>query len=289
MDLTAALRNRFRLLPVTRAVQRLCGGARQLLVLALLCLSAASLAADAGAKAEAGHNLTYLVTAFAAQPYQVSPVQSGYPGLVTEILTEVVEGSSIRLTEQVLPYRRLYRGLRNREFHSWVGYGSPSWLAPEIKQHTWFSSTPLFSARYQLAGLAPAMDEPLLAEGFSIIVIDGYRYGGRFNQWVAEQGHALVAAPSHAHALAMLRQGRGDLYVAEEVRIHWEAMRSGRGLYDLALYDFSAVIPDADVFLTADAELPASVLQTLEARLAALDNKGALRRVYDRYLQARFY
>ncbi|MDO3386888.1 hypothetical protein QWI17_13660 [Gilvimarinus sp. SDUM040013] len=234
-------------------------------------------------------SLTYLISAFASQPYQVSPPQNGYSGIVTEVLDLVVANSQISVSERVLPYRRLQRGLQEQIFQRWVSYAAPVWLAPEVKALTWVSSTPLFSTSYQLAGLAPNINNPLEAQAQRIIIIDGYRYGGSFSAWVQALGHVLVEAPSHAQALAMLRKDRGDLYVAEDVRIHWEAMRAGIGPDDLALYDFSSIIPDSDVFLIADAGLAEAEKKWLEARLKALQNSGELRRIYDRYLNARFY
>lgn len=214
--------------------------------------------------------LSYLISASASEPYQMSESWKGYRGIVTEILDLVVAEEPVILNRLVLPYRRIQRGLANRELHHWVSYGSPLWTAPKIQSRSWFSATPLFRTRYQLAALRPLAQSVLNASRLNIIVIDSYRYGGHFQQWVREHGHTLVFAPSHTHALAMLRQGRGDVYLAEDVRIRWEVARAGLSLADIAVYDFHHVIPDAEVHLTADSALPAAVLQGFERKLQKL-------------------
>ena len=116
-----------------------------------------------------------------------------------------------------------------------------------------------------------------------IIVIHGYRYGGEFEQWLYEQGHKLVDAPSHQHALAMLRQRRGDYYLAEDIRVEWEIARAGGGREDLAIHDFSALIPDTPVHLIHNRDLPAPLAGELGRRLMLLETSGKLDVIRHRY------
>jgi polar amino acid transport system substrate-binding protein len=85
-----------------------------------------------------------------------------------------------------------------------------------------------------------------------VIVIHGYSYHPSFYHWVAANDIQLVYAPSHRHALAMLKQYRGDYYMAEELRVRWQARHSGVSLVELHMMDFSNIIPPSVVYLLFD-------------------------------------
>src|SRR5690606_3671507 len=136
------------------------------------------------------------------------------------------------------PYRRVQRMLMDDTYPNWVSYGAQSWLRPEIWARVGVIDQPLFRASYQL--VSKVADGPATTDTLRqrrIIVIHGYRYGGQFSEWVETHKHTLVGAPSHTHALAMLRMGRGDLYLAEDIRVQWEITRAGQGSDDLAIHD----------------------------------------------------
>lgn len=93
----------------------------------------------------------------------------------------------------------------------------------------------------------------------------------------------LVYAPSHRHALAMLKQYRGDYYLAEALHVRWQARHSGVPLAELHLMDFSRIIPPSIVYLLFDKRLPVSVRDRINRGLADMQRSGALQALIKRY------
>src|SRR5690606_39179116 len=109
-----------------------------------------------------------------------------------------------------------------RRHQNWISYGSPSWLDERVMALSEYTRQPILQSHYVMASLrqsvAPAISD---IRGKKVIVILGYSYFPSFQHWVDANQVTLISAPSHRHALAMLKHGRGDFYVAEDVRVHW--------------------------------------------------------------------
>ncbi|HEY7886039.1 MAG TPA: hypothetical protein VIC08_13935 [Cellvibrionaceae bacterium] len=228
--------------------------------------------------------LTYLVSEVAAEPYQIVTETGEQTGLVTEIMQALLLGTEVSWQVKGHPYRRVQRMLLEDTYPDWVSYGAQSWLKPEIWARVGVIDQPLFRASYQLVTRAvDGLETPDALGQRRIIVIHGYRYGGKFSQWIEAQKHTLVGAPSHTHALAMLRMGRGDMYLAEDIRVQWEINRAGQGSDDLAIHDFSHMIAPIDIHIIYHRQLPQVLLQHMTQRLEALEHSGELRSIRTRY------
>src|SRR5690606_25247272 len=219
----------------------------------------------------------YLVSEIAAEPYQIINRSNEQTGLVTDIVQALLAGTDVAWRVEEHPYRRVQRTLLDDTHPNWISYGAESWTLPAIWARARVIDEPLFRANYQLVSRAgDAAEAPLQKEHQRIIVIHGYRYGGQFNAWVARFGHTLVGAPSHQHALAMLRMGRGDMYLTEDIRVQWEIKRAGLGADDLRIHDFSTIIAPIDIHIIYDRRLPESFQAQLAQRLTRLRSSGEL-------------
>ena len=223
------------------------------------CVKAAAAEVES---AEAPVALTYIVNEVAAEPYQVITGQGRHEGLVTDIVREVLKGTEVEWRVESHPYRRVQRLLGSAQSGDWLCYGAVGWLRPDALARSVLMEPALFVTHYQLVGRRGGPSDPLAdARRARIIVIHGYRYGERFDRWVREHGHTLVEAPSHQHALAMLRQRRGDYYLAEHIRVDWEIARAGGGREDLRIHDFSALMAATPIHLIHNRDLPEPLAQ----------------------------
>lgn len=253
--------------------------------LALFWCLLPALLAILSARAQEPVELTYLVNQVAAEPYQVITENGNHEGLVTEIVWALLEGVEAHWQVEAHPYRRVQRILANDDSGNWLCYGATRWLLPDALARSTLLEPALFITRYQLVGRREGPQDPVAdARNSRIIVIHGYRYGDEFEQWLHEQGHEVVDAPSHHHALAMLRQRRGDYYLAEDIRVEWEIARAGGGREDLAIHDFSALMADTSIHLIHNRDLPAPLASKLGQRLRTLEASGKLDAIRHRYL-----
>ncbi len=232
----------------------------------------------------ASSTLTYIVNEVAAEPYQIITGQGRHEGLVTDIVRELLKGTGIRWQVESHPYRRVQRLLGSPTSGHWICYGAEGWLRPDALARSVLMEPALFVTHFQLVGRRGGPADPIAdARRARIIVIHGYRYGERFASWVRDSGHTLVEAPSHQHALAMLRQRRGDYYLAEYIRVDWEIARAGGGREDLSIHDFSALLAPTPIHLIHNRDLPEAQARVLVERLRAMAAAGTLEALYGRY------
>lgn len=235
----------------------------------------------------AAGEVTYLIADGAAEPYQIAsvkPDQTAHSGILTDILFSALHESGTAITSIVRPYKRIkLEFLAQRHLH-WIYYGSPSWLDERVLELGKYSEIPLLESSYSLIGLA-ASGTPTLGEihAKKVIVIHGYSYYPSFYHWVAANDIQLIFAPSPRHALAMLKQKRGDFYMAESVRALWQARQSKVPLTELHMLDFSSIIPPSVVYFLFDKRIPAQTRQRIDRRLQELKESGELDSMIARY------
>lgn len=236
-----------------------------------------------GVAAQAGEQLTFLLAKGAAEPYQIvdtSPARV-HSGIFTDLLTRILRDSGAELVPVVRPYKRIKLELLAQRYPYWISYGSPIWLDERLHALGEYSDAPVLQTRYTLTRLATLVPKELRLS--KVIVIHGYSYYPSFYRWVDAHNIELVQAPTHRHALAMLKQHRGDYYVAEELRVRWHAQRMDIPLSDLVMLDFSNVIPPSVVYLLLDKRIAPATRTLINKRLHELEQSGELAQILARY------
>ncbi len=227
--------------------------------------------------------LTYILAEGAAEPYQIVSTEEGVPhsGVLTDILHRLLAKTDYRLEPVVLPYKRIKVDLLNQRHDRWISYGSPTWLDERVLALGHYSDIPVLETPYMLVRMARAGDWAL--EGKRLIVIHGYGYFPSFHHWIKAHRLQLIQAPSHRHALAMLRQGRADYYMAEELRIQWQARQLDIPPSALELRDFTSIIPPSQVYFLFDRRLGGELRKQLNDHLRQMEETGELAELVARY------
>ena len=246
--------------------------------LLVVCL----LSAEAGAD-----TVTFLIAAGTVEPYQVvsdDPERTPHSGILIDVLRQALSSTDIQLTFVERPYKRIRMDILTNRHQNWISYGSPSWLDERVKALGEYTQQPILQTHYVMAtmkqAILPSLED---VRGKKVIIILGYNYFSGFEDWVGDNNVTLVSAPSHRHALAMLRQGRGDFYLAEDVRVRWEVKRAKIALSDFHLIDFSRVIPPSLLYLLLDKKMPANTRQQIDQALLRLEQRGEIEKILKGY------
>ncbi|HTF83285.1 MAG TPA: ABC transporter substrate-binding protein [Cellvibrio sp.] len=244
----------------------------------IVCLLSAGATAD---------TVTFLIAAGTVEPYQIvsdDPGRTPHSGILIDVLRQALSKTDIQLEFVERPYKRIRMDILANRHQNWISYGSPSWLDERLRAVGEYTQQPILQAHYVMATMRraelPSLDD---IHGKRVITILGYNYFSGFDAWVKTHDITLVSAPSHRHALAMLKQGRGDFYLAEDVRVRWELSRGDMRMSDLQLLDFSSVIPPSRLYLLLDARMPGRVKEQINTRLLQLHREGGMEDILDRY------
>ena len=235
----------------------------------------------------AQQSLTWVMADRAGEPFQIisnNPAQTPHTGLLTDILQAMIKDADIPLKTRVRPYKRIRHELIAGHHDFWITYGSPAWLDERVLALGDYSRRSVVEIRYLLAAFASeapfALDD---ARGKRMILIHGYTYYPGFHHWLKAMAIEPVYAPSHRHALAMLRQQRADFYLVEEPRLYWQAQQLGIDRAQLQTLDFSAIIPTTQIAFVFDKRIPASTREQLNQALDKLHQSGELEQILQRY------
>ncbi len=135
--------------------------------------------------------------------------EDGTPeGSLIDLTKEIAKDQGFALEFVYRPVKRLYTDLARGDIHLWIG--SPD--TTEIKGKVLFMDPPLVVARLKLYArkgrVIPAFQD---LRNTSLIIINGYRYGGLWTQLNdPERSLSLLPAMNHETALGMLSAGRAD-------------------------------------------------------------------------------
>lgn len=234
----------------------------------------------------ASEAIHFLIAEGASEPYQIVSTISGsaHSGVLTEVLQLALRDSGVQMTSVVRPYKRIKVDILARAHPNWVSYGSPAWLDERVLQMGEYSRLPILQSPYVLASLrndlVPDLGDLRVKK---VIVILGYTYFPSFQHWVSARNIELVYAPSHRHALSMLRHGRGDFYLAEEIRVRWQIRDAGMKADDFHLLDFSAILPESVLYFLFDKRMPARIKADISHRLKHMRDQGAIAEIVNRY------
>jgi polar amino acid transport system substrate-binding protein len=232
-------------------------------------------------------SVTFLIADGTVEPYQVvspDPDTEPHSGILIDVLERALRNTDVQLNFVVRPYKRIKMDILAQRHTNWISYGSPAWLDERVMALGEYTRQPILQSHYVLASMAgPVAPELGDVQGKKVIVILGYDYFPTFKHWVAANHITLVRAPSHRHALAMLRQGRGDFYLAEEVRVRWQIRNTALAASDLHLLDFSAILPPSILYLLLDKRMPIATRERINQQLLALQDKGVIADILSRY------
>lgn len=236
-------------------------------------------------------DLHYLVVVDSAEPYQIkhrSPgsdygITSG--GVVSDLLREIFTGTDVVIKEVYLPVKRVAQYVTNPESPDWVSYGSPRWSSESAKQQTDFLSPALFTQRHSLVSLRKKgqrhQDYDDL-RGKYLILITGYRYGF-LDELVRDYGVEAYRTNSHANAVKMLAAGRGDYYLAHDMKARWTIRQLGVAEERFEFHEFRKNTSDAKVGITVKKNLSSDLRAHLERGLSQLHASGRLQEIIGRY------
>lgn len=142
--------------------------------------------------------------------------ENGTPtGSLIDLTKDIAKDQNLTIEFVYRPVKRLYTDLARGDIHLWIG--SPD--TTEIKDKVIFRDPPLVVAKLQLYSRTgrtiPAFSD---LENTSLIIINGYRYGGLWEQLNdPSRALSLLPAMNHQTALNMLSAGRAD-YVLDYAR-----------------------------------------------------------------------
>ncbi len=229
------------------------------------------------------HRLTYLINGSAGEPYQYLHANSDGQGIITDILVEVFRGSSYRLEHEAIPVKRVKRYMYESEFNHWITYGFRSWADGNTQgQH--LAAVDLFNYRYALVGYRASLGLELLSgnnpwQNKRIVVISGYQYSGLKAELKA-RGAEFIGARDQAHALALLKRKRADLYLGNPDRVAYLWAKLGEDWQRFVSVPMGSEIPAT---IMMDDSFSPEFKRFVDERLATLKREGFVDSVLTRY------
>jgi len=236
-------------------------------------------------------DLHYLVVVDSAEPYQIKRrgprpdygIASG--GVVSDLLREIFAGTDVVIKEVYLPVKRVAQYVTDPQSPDWVSYGSPKWSSDSAKQQTDFLSPMLFTQRHSLVSLRSKGQQHRGYDdlrGKYLILITGYRYGF-LDELIRDYEVEAYRTNSHANAVKMLTAGRGDYYLAHDMKARWTIRQLGVAQERFEFHEFHKNTTDAEVGITVKKNLSPDLRVYLERGLSQLQMSGRLQEIISRY------
>ncbi|WP_097460740.1 substrate-binding periplasmic protein [Mangrovitalea sediminis] len=232
--------------------------------------------------------INYLVVQSRSEPFQVANAGKSAGGIITDIVQAVFAGSAYDLRVRVLPVNRLIFTVNKGVFNNWVAYDAKPW--PHLKRRELLINEPLFRVHH--VALTCRRDFPKLSSlrdlaGLQLAVLKHFDYLGLDK---ARQAGLVreVGVSDYESGIRMAALGRVDGFVEMDIRLryhlkHWKGQRPTC----LHRVDFSAIIPDYDIYLAVDRNMPSEDRRFISERLSVLKANGTIDRIVERYLGQR--
>ena len=221
------------------------------------------------------------------EPLQVATEADALAGgLVTEVVQAVFAKSDYNLQPIVAPWLRLNKMRMSDQFDHWLVYGNPK--IGDMNES--FSTLPIFPWRHTLVVKKGQLNFDRLEDlnDQTLVLVHGYDYQGLDDHLVSKHPDSGTIkefrAASVAAALRMLKNNRGSGYVDIDIRLMHHLKQLGFDQDEFEFYDFSDVIPAANIHLMFNNDLPTEIKHFINQRLESLQQSGTLEKLLLKYL-----
>jgi len=230
--------------------------------------------------------LDYLVYSNHNAPYQFSDVVSGHKGIVCSIVDEIAREAGMDVQAHMEPIKRLKRNIASNRYRHWVSYGMRVWEDDPLWLQHHFSELDLFlfkPAIIQRADAEVPINNLMEIGSKRVLLILGFDYGA-VEPMLTARGARIQWVANQAKALSMLRQGRADVFLEDELRARFSLAD-----LNLSAQEFRFVpLPQVDesvtrVAMVMSADMPPEVVETMNRVLKRLHDSGRLQELVTQY------
>lgn len=233
----------------------------------------------------AASTVNYLVLPERSEPFQIVRDGKSEGGIVSDIVKAVFAGSPYSVRIRVLPINRLQFSVRKGLIHNWILYDAKPW--PFLNQQETLIDEPLFRAHHIVLSCRdhlPPMSTILDLRGLQLAVLKHFDYLALDKADRAGIAHE-VRVGDYISGIRLVELGRVDGFVEMSSRLryhlaHWK----GELPPCLHAVDFSAIIPDYNIYLAVDRQMPKREQAFVKQRVRALRKDGTVMRILQRYL-----
>ena len=233
------------------------------------------------------HSVTYFVTEHQAEPLQIIDDTGQHLGIISDIVTSVLKGSTASAIPKAYPFKRMLHMMEKEKDGHWLSYGSPAWFntsSVEV-QNNRLSIHSLFDVSHLLLTETKAQFHFSRIEdlfGHTVITLKGFTYPG-LDAYLASGQIAKIEVGSHKNALMALKARRGLAFVTMKNRALYTLKMSGKESHKYQFADFSSVIHSYPIHLAYSNGLPDDLNEMIESRILELKESGEIDAIIERY------
>ena len=230
--------------------------------------------------------LDYLVYSNHNAPYQFSDVVSGHKGIVCAIVDEIAIAADMKVHPHMEPIKRLKRSISSNRYRHWVTYGMRVWEDDPLWQQHHFSELDLFlfkPAVIQRADSAQPVKSLLDIGTKKVLLILGFDYGA-VEKLLIRRGAKIQWVANQTKALNMLRQGRADVFLEDELRARFNLADMNLSPEEFRFEPLSPIDESVTrVALVMSADMPDAVVATMNRVLKQMQDSGRLQQIVSQY------
>ena len=244
-----------------------------------------------------------LITVKDRQSYYFLKDNKPTGGVIVDIAREIFKDSHYKLDYKNLPTSRMYKlGFKNMstsrssrkvaQREDWIHHGSPTWTKASELEVIEFSKQPLFTLNNFLVSLKKNNSNyAKLSDLYdkTLILIHSFRYfalephfksakngkGGRIEE---------TRAYSYPAAFKMLRAGRGDYVVVDQLRGSLALKKNGFSKNNYLFENFRSVMPAASLHLVFNKDMPQEKKNYINKKIKTLLESGKIDSIVSRYI-----
>jgi polar amino acid transport system substrate-binding protein len=231
--------------------------------------------------------ITYFVIEHQAEPFQIINDKGQHRGIISDIITHVLQNSTASLIPKAYPFKRMLHMMEKEKDEHWLSYGSPAWESSsnvEV-QNNRLSQHPLFNVSHLLLTETKTPFEFSNIEdlfGHTVITLKGFTYPG-LDPYLASGQIKQIEVGSHNNALMALKAKRGLAFVAMKSRILYTLNTSEVKSDQYRFTDFSSVINAYPIHLAYSNGLSKELINLIENRILQLKQSGEIEVIIQRY------
>lgn len=240
------------------------------------------------AQAVGSDELTYLIIAEQAEPFQINdPVTLIQSGVVTDIVNTIVQRKPLIMKQQIMPFKRYLYEMQQQSYPNWISYGSPAWRVESIAylQNKRLSKQPLFTVNHIAVSI---MDEGKKTTAWpnlqhkTVILLKGFIYEG-LDTLIEKHQLKVLEVNSHKSALLALQNHRGDLFIEMESRILYSLKQHQIDPANFQFTDINDTVPAVDIHLSFGDGVPQQLIDWIDLQILTMQANGEILDIINQY------
>ena len=231
--------------------------------------------------------LSYLTISSQAEPFQI--IGHANKGIITDILTEAVSDSDIKLNYYAYPFTRYIRMMHKGTHPNWISYGSPAWKEPvqlsiqskNLSHEKLFDVTHVLVIREDSDFRVNSIDDLF---DVTLVTLTGFNYPG-LDQYLIDHKIEHIEVSSHKRALAIIENRRAVAFIAMKKRAMYSIKVDKFTPSHFKFINFSNIIPSYAIHFSYSDGVKAKTKQEIDKALVSMKESGRIEQIISFYLR----